>query len=136
MAGARRRSRSCPCEGCSEGHYRTARHKVTTSFSCLTNFLVVGEAPGPKKVLDTHEKGIKIVELNQVNSIIFNDSMSVKDLSGPYPETALTIFAENGIQVKRPPPPSDPLEQCIAGTSTDIVVYSQEDGSGVGHRDK
>ncbi len=109
--------------------------KVTASFSFLTNFLVVGEAPGPKKVLDAHEKGIQIVELNQVNSIIFHNDMTVKDLSGPYPETALTILAENGIQVKRPPPPADPSEQCIAGTFMDIVVYSQQDGSGVGHGD-
>jgi hypothetical protein len=62
--------------------------------------------------------------------------MTVKDLSDPYPETALTILAENGIQVKHPPPPSDPLEQCIASISTDIVVYSQKEGSRVGYRDE
>jgi hypothetical protein len=110
--------------------------KVSASFLHLTNFLVIGEAPGPKKVLGAHEKGIQIVEVDQVNSIIFNNNMTVKDLSCPYPETALTILEENGIQVKRPPPPSDPLEQCTVGTSTDLVVHSQEDGSGAGHRDE
>ncbi len=110
--------------------------KVTTSFSRPTNFLVVSKAPDQKKVLNAHEKGILIVELDQVNSVIFNNDMTIKDLSGPYPETALTILTENGIQVKRPPPPSDLLEQCIAGTSTDIVVYGQEDGSRVSHSDE
>ncbi len=110
--------------------------KVTASFSCLTNFLVIGEAPGLKKILDAHEKGIQTFELDQVNSIIFSNDMTIKDLSDPYPETALTIFTENGIQVKRPPPPSDPSDQCTVGTSTDIVVNGQEDSSGVGHRDE
>jgi hypothetical protein len=110
--------------------------KVTASFLRLTNFLVIGKALGPKKVLNAHEKGIQILELDQVNSVIFNNNMTVKDLSGPYTETALTILAENGIQVKRPHPPSDPSEQCTVGTSTDIVVRNQEDGSGVDHRDE
>jgi hypothetical protein len=110
--------------------------KVTASFSHLTNFLVINKAPGPKKVLGVHEKGIQIVEHDQVNSVIFNNNMTAKDLSGLYPETALTILAENGIQVKHPRLPSDPLEQCTVGTSTDIVVHGQEDDPGVGHRDE
>jgi len=133
VAGAWRCSRPCPWEGRGEGYYQTAQQKGHSKFSCITNFLVIGEAPGPKKALNAHEKGIQIVELNQMNSVIFNNNMTVKDLSGPYPETALTILAENGIQVKHPPPPS---EQFTVGTSTDIVVHGQEDGSGVSHRDE
>ena len=113
-----------------------AWRKSHCKFLHLANFLVIGKAPGPKKVLTAHEKSIQIVELDQVNSVIFNENMTVKDLSDPYPETALTIFTENGIQVKRPPPPSDPSDQCTVGTSTDIVVNGQEDSSGVGHRDE
>ncbi len=29
---------------------------VTATFSCLTDFLVVGTSPGPKKVIEAHEK--------------------------------------------------------------------------------
>jgi hypothetical protein len=113
-----------------------AWRKGHRKFLCPTNSLVIGKGPGPKKVFNAHEKGIQIAKLDHVNSVIFNYNMTVKDLSGPYPEIALTILAENGIQVKCPPPPSDPSKQCTVGTSTDIIVHGQEDGSGVGHRDE
>ncbi len=32
--------------------------KVTSGFSNVTNFLVIGTLPGPKKVLDAYDKGI------------------------------------------------------------------------------
>ncbi len=51
-----------------------ARHggNVTLGFLCLTNALVIGDNPGQKKVLDAHEHGLPIVELNQLTSIIIN----------------------------------------------------------------
>ncbi len=71
--------------------------KVTSSFSKITNFLVIGTAPGPKKVLDANERGIQIVELDQINSVIINKDMAVPDLAGPYPDVALAILSKNNI---------------------------------------
>ncbi len=108
--------------------------KVTSGFSKITNFLVIGTTPGPKKVLDAHKQGIQIMELDQIRSIIVNNDMEVSDLTGPYPDAALAILSKNSIQVKRPPPPPDSSEHCAAGTSTNtIVVQSHSAGSGVGH---
>ncbi len=73
--------------------------KVTSSFSNTMNFLVIGTSPGPKKILNVHDKGIQIVTLDQVNSVIVNDDMAVEDLAGPYPDAAMAILAELGIQV-------------------------------------
>ncbi len=38
--------------------------QVTTDFSRLTNFLVIGEKSGQKKVLNAHERGIQIICLD------------------------------------------------------------------------
>ena len=98
------------------------RGKVASGFSNIMNFLIIGTSPGPKKVLDKHDKGIQIVTLGQVNSIIVNDDMAVEDLTGPYPDATIAILAENGIQVQHQIPPSDLQEQSAMSTSTDIVV--------------
>jgi hypothetical protein len=108
--------------------------KVTSGFSNITNFLVIGTSPGPKKVLDAHEKGIQIVNLDQINSVIANNDMSVEDLAGPYPDAAIAILAENGIHMQRLTPPPDLQEQSATRTSTDIVVHGHDAGTGSGHR--
>jgi BRCT domain type II-containing protein len=81
--------------------------KVTSGFSNIKNFLVIGTSPGPKKVLGAHAKGIQIVTLDQVNSIIANNDMAVEDLADLYPDATIAILAENGIQVQCPFPPPD-----------------------------
>ncbi len=68
------------------------RGKVTSGFSNITNFLVIGTSPGPKKVLDVHKKGIQIVTLDQIDSVIANNDMAVEDLTGPYPDAAIAIL--------------------------------------------
>ncbi len=108
--------------------------KVTSGFSNITNFLVISTSPGPKKILDAHNKGIQIVTLDQVNSIIVNDDMAVEDLAGLYPDAAMAILAELGIQVQRLLPPPDFQEQSAVSTSTDSVVQGQVAGPGVDHR--
>jgi BRCT domain type II-containing protein len=108
--------------------------KVTSGFSNIMNFLVIGTSPGPKKVLDAHAKGIQIVTLDQVNSVIANNDMAVEDLAGPYPDAAIAILAENGIQVQHLFPLPDLQEQSAMSTSTDIVVQGHNAGFGVGHR--
>ncbi len=71
--------------------------KVISSFSKITNFLVIGTAPGPKKVLNANKRGIQIVELDQINSVIINKNMAVPDLAGPYPDVPLAILSKNNI---------------------------------------
>jgi hypothetical protein len=106
---------------------------VTSGFSRLTNALVIGDNPGQKKVIDTHERGLPIVKLKQLTSIITNNNKTISDLhSVPYLDTVFTILTQNNIQVKRPLPISDPTEQRRAtGNSTDGC--SKDDGKGVGH---
>jgi hypothetical protein len=108
--------------------------KVTSGFSNITNFLVIGTSPGPKKILNVNHKGIQIVTLDQVNSVIVNDDMAIEDLAGPYPDAAMAILAELGIQVQRLLPPPDLQEQSAVSTSMDSVVQGQVAGPGVGHR--
>jgi hypothetical protein len=43
---------------------------VTMMFSHLTNVLVVGTSPGPKMVIDAHEKKVKIIDIDQLTKII------------------------------------------------------------------
>jgi BRCT domain type II-containing protein len=84
---------------------------VTSGFLRLTNALVIGDSPGQKKVIDTHEHSLPIVKLKQLTSIITNINKTISDLhSVPYPDTVFTILTQNNIQVKRPPLISDPTE--------------------------
>ena len=94
---------------------------VTSGFLRLTNALVIGDNPGQKKVINAHEHGLPIVKLEQLTSIITNNNKTISDLhSVPYPDTVFTILTRNNIQVKCPPPLSDPTEQHRAtGDSTD-----------------
>ena len=66
--------------------------RVTSGFSKITNFLVIGDSPGQKRILDAHNKGIQIVTLDQVELVIINDDMVVADLAGPYPDAAIAIL--------------------------------------------
>jgi hypothetical protein len=97
---------------------------VTSGFLCLTNALVIGDKPRQKKVLDAHKCSLPIVELNQLTSIIINKDKTNSDLhSALYPLAVTAILTQHNIQMKRPPPTSDPTEQQhIAGNSTDKDV--------------
>jgi BRCT domain type II-containing protein len=108
---------------------------VTLGFLRLTNALVIEDNPGQKKILKAHKQGLSIVELNQITSIITNDRQTAQDLlPAPYPEAATTILTQHNIQVKHPPPTSDPSEHCCeAGSSMDKEVQDQDNGMGVGH---
>jgi BRCT domain type II-containing protein len=46
---------------------------VTMSISRLTDTLVIGNAPGPKKVIEAHNRSMKIITLAQVNNLILGD---------------------------------------------------------------
>jgi hypothetical protein len=60
--------------------------------------------------------------------------MAVEDLTGPYPDAAMAILTELGIQVQHLLPPPDLQEQSAVSTSTDSVVQGQVFGPRVGHR--
>jgi hypothetical protein len=46
----------------------------------------------------------------------------------------MAILTRHNIQMKHPPPTSDPSEHCCAaGSSMDIEVQGQDGGTGVGH---
>jgi hypothetical protein len=108
---------------------------VTSGFLRLTNALVIGDNPGQKKVVDAHERSLPIVKLEQLTSIITNNNKTILDLhSVPYPDTVFTILTQNIIQVKRPPPILDLIEQHQAtGDSTDRYFPDKDDGKGVSH---
>jgi hypothetical protein len=114
------------------------RGSVISGFLHLTNILVIVDNPGHKKVLDAHEYGLPIVELDQLTSIIINNDKAAQDLFlAPYPEAVMAILTQNNIQVKRPPPFSDLLEHCsAAGNSMDKNVHGHNGSAGVGHRDE
>jgi hypothetical protein len=108
---------------------------ITSGFLHLTNVLVIGENPRQKKVLNAHERGLPIVELDQLTSIIINKDKTILDLhSALYPEAMTAILTQHNIQVKRSPPTSDPTEQQrVAGNSMDKDVPGKDKGTGVGH---
>ena len=96
---------------------------------------MIGDNPGQKKILEAHKQGLSIVDLDQITSIITNDVKTAQDLLlAPYPEAVMAILTQHNIQMKRPPPTSDPSEHCrAAGSSTDTDIQGQDDGAGVGH---
>ena len=49
---------------------------VTMSISRLTDALVISNAPGPKKVIEAHNRSKKIITLAQVNDLILGDLIS------------------------------------------------------------
>ncbi len=108
---------------------------VTLGFLCLTNALVVGDNSCHEKILEAHKQGLSIVDLDQITSIITHDRKTTQDLLlAPYPEAVVAILTQHNIQMKRPPPSSDPSEHYhAAGSSTDKKVQGQDDSMGVGH---
>ncbi len=68
-------------------------------FSCLTNFLVVGTNPGQKKIIKTHERNVKIINIVQLTNIIVGE-LAIADLVAEvYPEAARTVLEAKNIQM-------------------------------------
>ena len=64
---------------------------VTMSISRLTDALVVGDAPGPKKVIEAHNQSMKIIiTLAQVNDLILGD-LILEDLLHPIDRILILI---------------------------------------------
>jgi hypothetical protein len=88
-------------------------------FLPLTNAMVIGDNPGQKKILKAHKRGLSIVNLDQITSIFStNDGKTAQDLLlAPYLEAAMAIHTQHNIQMKHPPPTSDPSQHCCAAGS-------------------
>jgi hypothetical protein len=72
---------------------------VTSNYSCLTNFLVVGTNPGLKKIIDVHERKLKIIDINQLTKIMVGE-LVIKDLvAEDYPEVSIMVLEAGNIQV-------------------------------------
>jgi hypothetical protein len=84
--------------------------------------------------VEAHERGIQIITLEQVESVIINDDMAVADLDGPYPDAAYAILTENGIQVQRSTQQQD-LEDGANDTTTANAAAGPNVELGEGHRD-
>ncbi len=64
----------------------------TSSFSRLTDFLVVGTSPGHKKIIEAHEKKIKIIDIDQLTKIIVGELMIKEIRVEVYPVAAITAL--------------------------------------------
>jgi NAD-dependent DNA ligase len=70
---------------------------VTSNYSRLTNFLVVGTNPGPKKIIDMHKRKLKIIDINQLTKIMVGE-LVIKDLvEEDYSEVAITVLEAGNI---------------------------------------
>jgi hypothetical protein len=90
---------------------------VTSQFSCLTNFLVLGTNPGPKKIIQAHERKVKIIDIVQLTKIIMGE-LAIADLMAEvHPEAARTVLEAKNIQVQHHPNSSRPDTQAAEGTA-------------------
>ena len=110
---------------------------VTMSISRLTDVLVVGDAPGPKKIIEAHNRAMRIITLEQLNDLILGD-ITLEDLtSADYPESAYAVLDAEKIQVQRHPHSSVSHEQAQEGTAEETLQGHEVDAvmAGDGHTD-
>ncbi len=105
---------------------------VTSNYSWLTNFLVVGTNPGPKKIIDAHKRKLKIIDINQLTKIMVRE-LVIKDLvAEDYPKVAIMVLEAGNIQVQRHPNPSRSDTQTAEGTAGDDTLEPSDDAITVG----
>jgi hypothetical protein len=110
---------------------------VTLSLSRLTNALVIGNAPGPKKVIEAHNRSIKIITLVQVHDLILGDLVLEDLTSADYPESVYAVLDTEMIQVQRHLHLSVSQEQAQDGTAVEPPQRQEDDAetAGDGHTD-
>jgi hypothetical protein len=110
---------------------------VTMSISRLTDALVVGDSPGPKKVIEAHNRSMKIITLAQVNDLILGDLILEDLTSADYPESVYAVLDAEKIQVQRHPQLSVSQEQAQEGTAMEPFQRQEDDATtaGDGHTD-
>jgi hypothetical protein len=105
---------------------------VAVTFSCLTNYLVVGTSPGPKTVIEAHEKKVKIIDIDQLTKIIEGGLAIVDLVTEDYPEAAITVLEAKNIQVQCHPNSSRSDTQAAEGTAGDNTLECSDDAIAVG----
>ncbi len=120
---------------CLKSHIEKFGGLVTANYSRLTNFLVVGTNPGPKKIIDAHETKLKIIDIDQLTKIMVGE-LVIKDLvAEDYPEVAIMVLKAGNIQVQHHPNPSHSDTQAAEGTAGDDTLEPSDDAipAGDGH---
>ncbi len=105
---------------------------VTVTFSRLTNFLVVGTSPGPKRVIEVYKKKIKIIDIDKLTKIIVEELAIVDLTTDNYPKAAITVLEAKNIQVQRHPNSSCSDTQATEGTAGNITLECSDDAIAVG----
>jgi BRCT domain type II-containing protein len=110
---------------------------VTMGFSGLTDALMTGDSPGPKKVIEAHNRSLKIITLDQVNALILGDLILEDLTSADYPDSAYAVLDAEKIQVQRHPHSSVTQAQAQDGTAGSITSGQVDDAvmAGDGHTD-
>ena len=108
---------------------------VTMSFSRLTDALVIGDAPGPKKVIEAHNRSMKIITLAQLNDLILGDLILEDLTSADYPKSVYAVLDAEKIHVQRHPHLSVSQEQAQDGTAAELPQGQEDDAdkAGDGH---
>jgi BRCT domain type II-containing protein len=104
-----------------------SRGSVTKAISCLTNALVVGDNPGPKKVEEVHKQNVAIVDVNQLNDLIYGTRTLEDLLQGTYPAVAVAALSKSNIQVQCQSTSPDHLAQAAKGTAGDTIPGREAD---------
>jgi hypothetical protein len=105
------------------------------SISRLTDALIVGNAPGPKKIVEAHNQAMKIITLEQLNDLILGDIILEDLTSADYPKSAYAVLDAEKIQVQRHPHSSVSQEQAHEGTAEETLQGQDVDAemAGDGH---
>ncbi len=106
---------------------------VTSNYSWLTNFLVVGDNPGSKTVIKAHKKKLKIIDIDQLTRIMVGELMINNLRAEDYPKAARTVLEAENIQVQRHPNPSSSDAQATGGSDEDKFLKPSDDAAGDGH---
>ncbi len=135
MVRTRRGPRPYPRQGHRESYHRTARRKC--HLGILTPDQCSGDRGQPWPEENPQSPRARLINSQTGSDYLHHDydGKTAQDLLlAPYPEAAMAILTQHNIQMKHPPPTSDPSEHCrVAGSSMDKVVQGQDGGMGVGH---
>jgi hypothetical protein len=107
------------------------------SISRLTDALVIGDAPGPTKVIEAHNRSMKIITLAQVNDLILGDLILEDLTSADCPESVYAVLDAEKIQVQCHPHSSVSQKQAQEGTAAEPFQRQENDATmgGDGHTD-
>ncbi len=89
--------------------------KVTSAISGVTDILVIGEKPGPKKLIEALEKEVKVIDIDILNHLIWGELNldEVQMLTAPNAEAPVHAVDH---QVQHQSQMPTPTEQAHEGT--------------------